>query len=467
MTDADRERLRRLLLERSVRRGDFVLASGQRSSYYIDCRLTTMSAEGLVLIGRLGLRGHPRPGLDAHGAVGGLTMGADPVAYAIAAASWGSEPRDRRVQRAQGGEGRTAPGGRSKGTSRRGCGRGDRGRDHLGRVGAAGDRCGRGGQGKCARRPGGGGPGRRRARDARVEGQGSSSTHNFPRPRHRSTLRRNQMDFDSQVKVSVYRHFADTGEAPSTVDIAGRLGCTSAEVVDAFTRLRLQRVLLLEEDGATIRMAPPFSGVPTPHRVESAGRWYFANCAWDALGIPAALAPERSGLFRVRPVGRAASDSRSDARARARAHGSSTAWCPPRAGGWTWSSPEARCSSSGRKNGSAMVPRAGDCAAPARDRGAALAARHRLVQHPSGRDARRPGPDEIRDLCGDRAGGPVLGSTGGHLQRPGLAQPGDGLCGAWATSKVGAGKALEGGEAAHRFLTAAASRTSDARTDRR
>jgi orotate phosphoribosyltransferase len=85
----DADQLRRLLLERSVRRGDFVLASGQRSSYYIDCRPTTMSAEGQVLIGRLGLAAlqaaewRPR-------AIGGLTMGADPVAYAIAAASWSS-----------------------------------------------------------------------------------------------------------------------------------------------------------------------------------------------------------------------------------------------------------------------------------------------------------------------------------------------------------------------------------------
>ena len=75
MTDADRERLRRLLLERSVRFGDFTLASGRRSSYYIDCRPSTMSAEGLTLIGRLGLQAirgrawRPR-------AVGGLTMGA-------------------------------------------------------------------------------------------------------------------------------------------------------------------------------------------------------------------------------------------------------------------------------------------------------------------------------------------------------------------------------------------------------
>jgi hypothetical protein len=65
-------------------------------------------------------------------------------------------------------------------------------------------------------------------------------------------------------------------------------------VVDAFTRLRLQRVMLLGEDGATIRMAPPFSGIPTPHWVESAGRWHYANCPWDALGIPAAL--HRSGV---------------------------------------------------------------------------------------------------------------------------------------------------------------------------
>jgi orotate phosphoribosyltransferase len=86
----DEESLRRLLLERSVRRGEFVLASGRRSSYYIDCRLTTMSAEGMVLIGRMGWEAILRAGWNPD-AVGGLTMGADPVAYAIAAASLGSE----------------------------------------------------------------------------------------------------------------------------------------------------------------------------------------------------------------------------------------------------------------------------------------------------------------------------------------------------------------------------------------
>lgn len=88
---SDQSALEQLLRERSVRFGDFVLASGQRSTYYIDCRLTTMSAQGMVLIGRLGLAAVREAGW-APDAIGGLTMGADPVAYAVAAASAASLP---------------------------------------------------------------------------------------------------------------------------------------------------------------------------------------------------------------------------------------------------------------------------------------------------------------------------------------------------------------------------------------
>jgi orotate phosphoribosyltransferase len=82
-----RDRLRELLLERSFRTGDFVLASGARSAYYIDCRTTTTHAEGQALVGRLGLEALRGAGVRPD-AVGGLTMGADPVAYALAHASW-------------------------------------------------------------------------------------------------------------------------------------------------------------------------------------------------------------------------------------------------------------------------------------------------------------------------------------------------------------------------------------------
>ena len=83
---SDRESLAALLRERSISFGDFRLTSGQRSHYYIDARKTTMSAPGQVLIGRLGLDAIREVGWAPAG-VGGLTLGADPVAYAIAAAA--------------------------------------------------------------------------------------------------------------------------------------------------------------------------------------------------------------------------------------------------------------------------------------------------------------------------------------------------------------------------------------------
>lgn len=87
---SDRERLLALLLERSYAEGEFTLSSGAKSSYYVDARVTTMHAEGQALIGRLGLAAIREVGWKPD-AVGGLTMGADPIAYAIAHASAESE----------------------------------------------------------------------------------------------------------------------------------------------------------------------------------------------------------------------------------------------------------------------------------------------------------------------------------------------------------------------------------------
>jgi orotate phosphoribosyltransferase len=81
-----RARLVALLADRSARRGHFVLSSGRTSSLYVDARLTTMHPDGLTLVGPLGVAAVRDAGW-APDAVGGLTLGADPVAYAMAYAS--------------------------------------------------------------------------------------------------------------------------------------------------------------------------------------------------------------------------------------------------------------------------------------------------------------------------------------------------------------------------------------------
>ena len=84
MDEIKRQRLIKLINEHAVRRGEFVLASGQRASYYIDGKQVTLSAEGAALAADLILEVISE---DAADAVGGPTIGADPIAGAVAAAS--------------------------------------------------------------------------------------------------------------------------------------------------------------------------------------------------------------------------------------------------------------------------------------------------------------------------------------------------------------------------------------------
>lgn len=72
-----------MLVQRSFIQGDFVLASGRRSSFYFDCRLTTCFAEAMPLIGAAFVQEFARAGTNPR-CVGGLTSGADPIAQAIA-----------------------------------------------------------------------------------------------------------------------------------------------------------------------------------------------------------------------------------------------------------------------------------------------------------------------------------------------------------------------------------------------
>jgi hypothetical protein len=96
-------------------------------------------------------------------------------------------------------------------------------------------------------------------------------------------------DFDLRVRRHVYRRFVELGRAPALEEVAVELGAGQGEVERSFRRLHDAHALVLEHSSPTIRMAHPFSAVETQHRVRSAGRFWYANCAWDAFGIPAAL----------------------------------------------------------------------------------------------------------------------------------------------------------------------------------
>ena len=79
--DASRDALRRHVLEHSLKTGDFTLKSGAKSSWFLDTKQTACRPDGIVLVADVALSIVPA---DAT-AIGGLTMGADPVAYGIAA----------------------------------------------------------------------------------------------------------------------------------------------------------------------------------------------------------------------------------------------------------------------------------------------------------------------------------------------------------------------------------------------
>ncbi len=92
-----KDRLLALLKKNSVFYGDFALSSGGRSSYYIDCRLTTLNPAGAACVGELLfalLRAEAARRQVRIDAVGGLTMGADPVALAIGLASFRQDPEN-------------------------------------------------------------------------------------------------------------------------------------------------------------------------------------------------------------------------------------------------------------------------------------------------------------------------------------------------------------------------------------
>ena len=92
-----------------------------------------------------------------------------------------------------------------------------------------------------------------------------------------------------QVRHFVYNHFADTTLAPNKEETARHFNITVQDASELYKELHNRHAFFLDSETLTIRMANPFSGIPTDFKVHANGKTYYANCAWDMLGIPAAL----------------------------------------------------------------------------------------------------------------------------------------------------------------------------------
>ena len=90
---------------------------------------------------------------------------------------------------------------------------------------------------------------------------------------------------DRDVRFEVYRHFAETGRAPTAEVLAAALRVPEREVRQSLRRLADAHLLALSPGTALVWMAHPFSAVPTDFSVRAGGRRYWANCAWDALAV--------------------------------------------------------------------------------------------------------------------------------------------------------------------------------------
>ena len=94
---------------------------------------------------------------------------------------------------------------------------------------------------------------------------------------------------DLLIRYEIYRFFADECRAPSAEKIAGIVDLPIDEVNLTFRRLHDRHMIFLDAETGHVRMANPFSAIPTGYRVRAGRKTWWANCAWDTMGIAAAL----------------------------------------------------------------------------------------------------------------------------------------------------------------------------------
>ena len=92
-----------------------------------------------------------------------------------------------------------------------------------------------------------------------------------------------------QIRHFVYSRFADTTHAPTVEETAAHFNISTEEASEYYKELHNRHAIFLDLETFAVHMANPFSGIPTDFKVHANGKTYFANCAWDMLGISAAL----------------------------------------------------------------------------------------------------------------------------------------------------------------------------------
>ena len=94
------------------------------------------------------------------------------------------------------------------------------------------------------------------------------------------------------VRAFAYQFLAETAHAPTVADVATHFQLSPDEASGLFDELNARHAFFLEPGTHDIRIANPFSAIPTDFVVQARGKAYYANCAWDALGVAAALHSE-------------------------------------------------------------------------------------------------------------------------------------------------------------------------------
>ena len=96
-------------------------------------------------------------------------------------------------------------------------------------------------------------------------------------------------DFDWSIRSEIYRVFAETGASPSLEQLASSFGASPEQIAASLTLLYDAHEIVPMPDGSGVWMANPFSATETEYPVETPHLTCYANCAWDALGVPAIL----------------------------------------------------------------------------------------------------------------------------------------------------------------------------------